>query len=124
MVAINGEITRTGDPMIDVSSISGSSQVVQVAPNTYLAVVHEARFIPGRPTRYYQHRFVSFDRHGNLTKISPPFVFHDRTVEFCAGLAYFPAADRLLLSYGVRDCEAWMAWVDLDDVISFLEDSA
>jgi glycosyltransferase involved in cell wall biosynthesis len=124
MAGIDGEITRTGDPMIDVSSISGSSQVVQVAPNTFLAVVHEARIIPGRPTRYYQHRFVSFDRHGNLTKISPPFVFHDRAVEFCAGLAYFPAADRLLLSYGVRDCEAWMAWVDLDEVMRFLEDSA
>jgi len=108
------------DTKIDVSHLSGSSQVVRVGPDMYLCVVHEAGQIPGRSTRYYQHRFVLLDAVGKIWSISPPFCFHDKQIEFCAGLAYVRDGKSLVLSYGVRDCEAWYATMRLDEVILFL----
>ena len=82
LVDANGEIIEQHNPGLDVSAISGGSQVVEIDERTWLAVVHEARTIPGRSTRYYQHRFVSFFPHGRVDRISAPFFFHDRQIEF------------------------------------------
>ena len=115
-----GEVIAQHDPGFDVSHISGGSQVVHVDDRTWLALVHEARTIPGRPNRYYQHRFVTFHADGRVDRISPPFFFHDRQIEFSAGLAYFIENDEVVISYGVRDCEAWLATMKLDEVLSFV----
>jgi glycosyltransferase involved in cell wall biosynthesis len=121
IVNLEGEVIAHHDLDIDVGHISGGSQVIRVAPQLHLALVHEARTIPGRSNRYYQHRFAAFDRAGKLTQISPPFVFHDRQIEFCAGLAFFPAERQLMASYGVMDREAWIATMSLDEVLRFIE---
>jgi glycosyltransferase involved in cell wall biosynthesis len=118
LVDVNGEIIEQHNPGLDVSTISGGSQVVQVDEHTWLAVVHEARTIPGRPNRYYQHRFVCFRSNGRVDRISAPFYFHDKQIEFCAGLAVF--GKKLMVSYGVRDCEAWTATMDTEEVIRFI----
>lgn len=108
-------------PEIDVLGLSGGSQVIDVEGNK-IALVHEARFIPGRPhNRYYQHRFVSLANDGSLLGVSPAFVFHDRQIEFAAGLAYFPGTRQLVASYGVRDCEAWLADMDAFEVLEFID---
>jgi glycosyltransferase involved in cell wall biosynthesis len=114
----SGGVVFESDPGFDVSCISGGSQVVQVDERTWLAVVHEAGFIPGRDNRFYQHRFVAFWSNGRVDRISAPFFFHDRQIEFCAGLAVFDK--KLMVSYGVRDCEAWTATMDIDDVLRFV----
>jgi glycosyltransferase involved in cell wall biosynthesis len=119
LVNSKGEVIFQSDPGFDVSYISGGSQVVQLDHHTHLALVHEARTIPNRPNRYYQHRFVVFRADGAVDRISPPFFFHDRQIEFVAGLAVFDK--KLMVSYGVRDCEAWMATMDVDEVIRFTE---
>lgn len=117
----SGLVAYQHDCEIDVKHISGGSQVVAVEGN-YIALVHEARLIPGRPhNRYYQHRFVSLGETGELLGISPAFVFHDRQIEFAAGLAYFPEARRLVASYGVRDCTAWLAEMDAFEVLEFID---
>jgi glycosyltransferase involved in cell wall biosynthesis len=115
-----GDIVARHEPPLDVGHISGGSQVIE-AEGTYLALVHEARTIPGRPNRYYQHRFVVLAEDGRLVRISPPFVFFDRQIEFAAGLAYFPAKRQLMASFGVMDREAWLAWMDLDQVLAFVD---
>jgi glycosyltransferase involved in cell wall biosynthesis len=116
-----GKIVRNHDCDLDVGHISGGSQVIEVEGN-FLALVHEARSIPGRPhNRYYQHRFASLADDGSLLGISPPFVFHDRQIEFAAGLAYFPVTRRLMVSYGVRDCEAWLGEMDAFRVLDFID---
>lgn len=102
----------------NVERISGGSQVVQVDERTWLALVHEAGFLPGRFNRFYQHRFVVFRPNGAVDRISPPFFFHDRQIEFCAGLAVF--GKQLMVSYGVRDCEAWTATIDTEEVLRFV----
>lgn len=113
-----GEVIFKSDPGFDVSRISGGSQVVKIDERTWLAVVHEAGVIPGRSNRFYQHRFVAFWANGQVDRVSPPFFFHDRQIEFCAGLAVF--GKQLMVSYGVRDCEAWTAMMDIEEVLRFI----
>jgi glycosyltransferase involved in cell wall biosynthesis len=103
---------------VDVSRISGGSQVVYVDERSWLAVVHEACYIPGHVNRFYQHRFVTFWTNGRVDCISAPFFFHDRQIEFCAGLAVF--GKQLMVSYGVRDEEAWTATMDIEEVLRFV----
>jgi glycosyltransferase involved in cell wall biosynthesis/predicted GH43/DUF377 family glycosyl hydrolase len=117
---VDGSVFNNYDPGFDASHISGGSQVIEV-PGGLLCLVHEARTIPGRSNRYYQHRFALMV-HGAGIRLSPPFVFHDKQIEFAAGLAYFPDKRQLMASYGVMDREAWTAAMDLDDVLAFIEE--
>jgi glycosyltransferase involved in cell wall biosynthesis len=120
MIKMSGGHGFYRDPKIDPSRISGGSQVIK-AEGINIALVHEANFIPGRPhNRFYQHRFVTFADDGGMLRISRPFYFHDRQIEFAAGLAYIPEKRQLVASYGIRDCEAWLATMDFDDVVGFI----
>jgi len=120
LVNTSGEIIAQYEPSVDCGHISGGSQVVPIAKDVNLAIVHEARPIPGTPRRFYQHRFVRLASDGRLLGWSRAFVFQDKQIEFAAGMALF--GDKLLLSYGIRDREAWIAWVDLAEVLEFIED--
>ena len=103
----------------DLGGIGGGTQVIPFHQG-YLAIVHEARQIPGRPTRYYLHRFVSWDEDFNVVKISKPFGFHEKTIEYAMGLCWHPDGKRLIISYGFKDCEARLATVDAEHVIGWL----
>jgi glycosyltransferase involved in cell wall biosynthesis len=117
----DGKVIAQHDCKLDVGHISGGSQVINVE-GCNIALVHEARYIPGRPhNRFYQHRFVTFHDDGKVRGISSPFFFHDKQIEFAAGLAYFPVTRRLIASYGVRDCEAWFAEMDVYEVLDFVD---
>lgn len=98
--------------------LSGGSQVIPFKGG-WIALVHEARVKPDGK-RYYQHRFVWWDTAKLLRQISPAFVFHDRQIEFAAGLAWHPDGKQLVISYGIRDCEAWLATIDWIDVSQLL----
>ena len=78
----------------DIGALGGGTQVIPFHQG-YLAIVHEARQIPGRPTRYYLHRFVSWDADFNIVKISKPFGFHEKTIEYAMGLCWHPDGKRL-----------------------------
>ncbi|NBV47258.1 MAG: hypothetical protein EBR86_16885, partial [Planctomycetia bacterium] len=86
----------------------------------YLAVVHEV--LPGdNGKRIYEHRFVTFDRELRITGYSQPWWINgSRQIEFVAGAAVVAdkgARARLVISYGVNDCEAWLAACDLNDAL-------
>lgn len=118
VIDTQGNLTQAPNVHLDVGNLSGGSQVIWF--NTArLALVHEARHDQvGK--RYYQHRFVMMDNNAGLLAISKPFVFHDRQIEFAAGLCWHPDGKRLIISYGVRDAEAWIATIDQSDVWSML----
>lgn len=97
------------------SKMSGGSQVIRTRRG-HVALIHEARYLPGTVNRYYQHRFVAFDDALNATAISLPFVFNGKQIEFAAGLAWHPNGTQFIISYGVLDKEAWLATVDADEV--------
>jgi len=102
---------------INIDRISGGSQLIPFFGGL-LAVVHEASFRPDNGQRYYQHRFALFDKEGNFGRLSLPFYLHDKQIEFVAGLCW--GNGKLLISYGVRDEEAWIAELDAHDVMGIL----
>lgn len=107
--------TETKHPSkLDVSQISGSSQLLSFRGG-HLAVVHEASTDPTNGKRTYWHRFAWF-YDGKLRRLSLPFVFLARQIEFCAGLCYSPDQKHVLISYGVRDCEAHIAEIAVEEV--------
>lgn len=118
IVSETGALVTKHSVPSDVGAISGGSQVIKFNAG-WLAIVHEARYLP-TGHRYYQHRFVWFDHTMQPRRLSLPFVFESRQIEFAAGLAHHPDGKRLVLSFGVRDKEAWLATVTSDDVVKFL----
>lgn len=97
----------------DTGQISGGSQVIPFFGG-WIALVHEAMYKDGK--RYYQHRFAYFNLDLSLRSLSLPFVFFDKQIEFAAGLCWH-GPDDLVISFGVRDREAWMARIDATDVL-------
>jgi hypothetical protein len=120
VVDATGEtVTKTSLP-IDAGFLCGGSQVIKVN-DQWVGLVHEARNIPGLPTRWYAHRFAAWDDKFMLTKLSQAFYFSDRQIEYAAGLAL--SANGLTISYGHRDCEARLATVKVEEVEKFLNAS-
>ena len=99
---------------IHTGDISGSSQLIPFK-NGYMSVVHEAAYGPDGK-RTYWHRFAWFEKDGALRRLSLPFVFLDKQIEFCAGLSYHPNQKDLIVSFGVRDAEAWVATIAVEEV--------
>ncbi|MDG4875015.1 glycosyltransferase [Mesorhizobium sp. WSM4935] len=119
----SGRTVSEQAPMIAAPQFSGSSQAI-VFDGGWLALVHEARARPNEGRHYHQHRFVWFDDGHRLSKVSRPFYFHDKGLEFAAGLAWHPDAKRLMISYGAGGSESWIATVQVDQVAALLDDVA
>ncbi len=111
----NGLVVSEHALAISASQFRGGSQAIDF-DGGWLALIHEAHARPNEVRRYYQHRFVWFDSAYRLAKVSRPFYFNAKGVEFAAGLAWHPDEKRLLISYGVCDDEAWIAAATADDV--------
>jgi len=105
---------------IQAEDFRGGSQLIAFDGGS-LALVHQARVRDGQ--RHYRHRFVWFDDACRLRGVSRPFFFVRRGVEFAAGLAWHPDSKRLIITYGVDDCEAWIATVEAEDIRRRLEDA-
>ncbi|TPK53356.1 hypothetical protein FJ546_30335 [Mesorhizobium sp. B2-4-19] len=108
-------------PAIAAKSFRGGTQLIAFAGG-WLALIHEVQWRAAEKRRYYLHRFVWFDEANTLRKVSRPFFFDKKGVEFAAGLAWHPDDRRLLISYSVTDSESWIATVDEAEVRSLLED--
>lgn len=85
----------------------GGSQLIPFAGG-WIGVVHEVSWSDAG--RVYEHRFVWFNERLELRRVSPLFAFRERNaIEFAAGIAAH--GDDLVVSYGVRDAEAWLCAV-------------
>lgn len=104
---------------LSVDRISGGSQVIDYG-DKWLAVVHEAQLSPGSTKRYYYHRFALFDADFRLLKLSRPFCFNEKVIEFCAGMCWHPDGEHLVFSYGFQDAEARIATIHSDDIEKLL----
>lgn len=112
-----GKTIQKYDLNIDVSTLAGGSQVVSFSGG-FLAVVHEARMIPGQQTRYYSHRFVWFNHKLRLELVSPPFALNEKCIEYVMGLVVEPTGlpGYVVLTYGFKDREPRLALVSIPDV--------
>jgi len=104
---------------LDVGSFKVGTQLIRFGGG-WLGVIHESRIQPGGTKRFYQHRFCWWDHEHCLQKVSLPFVFHARQIEFAAGMCFNKDGSEVLISFGVDDCEAWIAQVPIHEVRSFL----
>jgi hypothetical protein len=94
----------------------GGSQLVPYAGG-WLCVVHE---VAHASQRVYLHRFVWFDNSMRLRRVSPAFCFRERmAIEFAAGIVVM--GERVLVSFGVRDAEAWLVELTGVDVWRLLQ---
>lgn len=111
-------------PPFEIDNISGSSQLITWGTGSdWLAVVHTAHSLPNESyKRYYFHRFIEYGFDMRVKRMSLPFVFHDRAIEFCAGICRVPnQPGTLALSYGYKDCEARIGTVSEVEVDRLLE---
>jgi SAM-dependent methyltransferase len=110
-----GRTVSETEPGIAADNFSGGSQAIPFEDG-WLALIHEAIASPIDGKRCYQHRFVWFDAGLQLKKASRRFYFQaNNQIEFAAGLCWHPDERRLLISYGIKDCEAWLASVEADE---------
>ncbi|MBZ9905719.1 hypothetical protein LB557_06880 [Mesorhizobium sp. BR115XR7A] len=108
-------------PAIAAQRFRGGTQLIAFAGG-WLALVHEVQSPAEGRRRYCLHRFVWFDEVDTLRKVSLPFFFDKKGVEFAAGLAWHPDGRHLLISYSITDSESWIATVDEAEVRWLLKD--
>ncbi len=115
----NGKTTKCVEyrPSLDFSSFRGSAGPVPF-DDGYLVVVHEM-FLNKK--KFYFHRFLYLDREFNITKISLPFIYRHKGIEFCCGMTIDHSGSNLLMGVGIEDSEALIVTVDLDTVRSTLQ---
>lgn len=116
----DGSTYKVSESPILAKSFRGGSQLIPFEDG-WLCIVHQVSFQPRVHKRTYFHRFVWFDRDLTIRKVSLPFVLNHVRYEFVAGLAWAADGERLVISYGVDDCEAWVATVSATDVSEFLQ---
>jgi glycosyltransferase involved in cell wall biosynthesis len=102
-------------PKFAYENFSGGSQLVKTKTG-WVYLVHEARLKMGSSLRYYLHRFVTLKENFEVDKITPPFCFRDKEIEFAAGMCVHPDGKRYVISFGYRDREACISTVDISDV--------
>jgi hypothetical protein len=80
-----------------------------------LILVHEVRVRDrnGREERVYLHRFVECDRKFSLTRVSRPFVFAHRGIEFACGMALGHDGASLVIGLGMEDVSAYLCQISL-----------
>lgn len=108
-----GKVVRQTVPDGALDHLRGGSQAIPF-DGGWLAVTHEVTLVEEK--RAYMHRFVWWDADDVVQKLTEPFIFIARGLEFAAGLCWHADGERLIVSFGARDAEAWLGTVRADDV--------
>jgi hypothetical protein len=99
--------------------LRGRSQLIETHGGSRLLGIFGEAFDDGR--RMYDHRFVEFSLDLHPLRWSPPFrLGPQRGVEFVAGLQRRHGT--FIISYGLRDEEAWLATLPVASVEATLTD--
>ena len=101
----------------DLSRFSGSAPPIEF-DDGYLVIVHET-IDDGQRT--YLHRFLTFDKNFAIQKISKPFIFLHKGIEYTCGMTIDHSKDNLIIPIGIEDREAYLCTVNLATVRSMLE---
>jgi len=111
------EVSRRGPAPRIARGFRGGSQLVPLRDG-WLSVVHEVAVMDSGQ-RAYEHRILWFDDSLTLRRMSPLFAFREtRAIEFAAGAAIL--GDDIVISFGVRDAEAWLVSLPVLDVCQLL----
>jgi tetratricopeptide (TPR) repeat protein/predicted GH43/DUF377 family glycosyl hydrolase len=107
------------NPNFAPQRLRGGSQGVRVADG-WLFLVHDVAWaIHSRmPPRTYLHRFVLMDEDLRVVRMSDPFFFIKKGIEFGAGMAL--KDEQLVVSFGVDDAQAYLGVFYLPEVLASL----
>ena len=97
--------------------LRGGSQALKVGTN-WLWLGHAVACNNEGRDRVYLHRFVMSDGQ-RLISQTEQFLCQQRGIEFASGLAL--DGKQLIISFGAKDCEAWLARVPLACVLARLQ---
>ena len=105
------------EPKHDFTSFRGSASPMPFDEG-YLLLIHEVIFTD---QRNYLHRFVYLDKDLHITKVSKPFMFFHKGIEYCCGMTTDHSGKKCILSVGLEDHQAFLALVDLDHIRTLLD---
>lgn len=103
---------------IAVENFRGGGQIIKF-DNGYLSIVHESIDM-NYNLRHYVHRFVYYNSNMQIEYLSPRFKLNGARIEFAAGIAQMPNSDNIVLSYGINDCNSWLAVVEKQQISKIL----
>lgn len=105
-------------PTSDFSRFRGSAAPIAF-DDGYLMLVHEVVFADNK--RYYLHRFLYLDKDLNIKRLSKPFTFKHKGIEYTCGMTLNHEGKKLIIGLGIEDREAYLGMVDLETVKTMLE---
>jgi len=105
------------DSRHDFSKFRGSAAPIEF-DNGHLLLIHEVVFTDQRT---YLHRFVYLDKDLKITKVSRPFVFFHKGIEYCCGMTIDHSGKQCILSIGFEDSQAFLVFADLEHIRTLLE---
>jgi glycosyltransferase involved in cell wall biosynthesis len=105
-------------PKQNLTRFSGSASPIAF-DDGYLLLIHETVY---EDHRTYLQRFVYLDKDLKIKKVSKPFIYLHKGIEYCCGIAIDHSETQLIMTVGLEDREAFLCTVDLDTVRSMLED--
>lgn len=101
----------------DYTTFRGSAAPIKFDEG-YLVVIHQVAF--ANDGRHYFHRFLKLDNDFQITHVSKPFTYDHNGVEFCCGMTVDHSGKNLIMSLGIEDRQAMLAFVDFDTIRSLL----
>lgn len=112
-----GKLVHDTKSKLDVDHMAGGGNVVRWEGG-WVALVHEARMDPahGYSKRYYQHRFVWMDHTFEVQRVSKPFVFEAKQIEFAAGFEKHHVNACFVVTYSANDATAMVATISDSDL--------
>ena len=115
------EIFEYSSPKLE-TDLRGGSQVIPYK-NGYLSVLHETNLYTseqGKKNATYRHRFVVWDKHFKLQKVSKLFSFLNMKIEFCCGMCEYK--NDYLITFGAQDNAAYIMKISKSLVENFINE--
>jgi hypothetical protein len=112
LIKHNKDETEQLHKLYDIQyELRGGSHLIPWYDNTYIAIVHECKFIPKNFNGYkdadYYHRFVIWNEDMSIKFISNKFNFMTGKTEFCIGMEEVPSKDTnnpyIVIVFGFQD---------------------
>jgi len=101
----------------DFSRFRGSSGPIPF-DDGYLVMVHEVIF---NSNRHYLHRFLYLNKDFKIEKLSTPFTFLHKGIEYCCGITIDHDQKNCIIPIGYEDEKAYLLFVDLNTIRSSLK---
>lgn len=105
-------------PLLDLSRFRGSAAPIAFEEG-YLMMVHEVSYLDDS-SRVYLHRLIFLDEQLTIQKVSKPFTFTHKGVEFCCGMTLNHEEDQLIMTIGIEDNQAILVFLAKEEVKNLL----